>query len=74
MVKHTQTIGQQQPTNYLSVFDPLVGLALKRLKVRPIHFYIVAPELFEQSNEMISGLILMAALSLLYYFIHKTYY
>ena len=32
MVKHTQTIRQQQPTNFLSVFDHFVGLALKRLK------------------------------------------
>ena len=31
MVKHTQTIRQQQPTNCLSVFDYFVGLALKGL-------------------------------------------
>ena len=31
MVKHTQTISRQQPTNYLSVFDRFVGLALKAL-------------------------------------------
>ena len=31
MVKHTQTIRQQQPTNYLSVFDHFMGLALKWL-------------------------------------------
>ena len=29
MVKHTQTIRRQQPTNCLSVFDHFVGLALK---------------------------------------------
>ena len=29
MVKHTQTIGRQHPTNCLSVFDHFVGLALK---------------------------------------------
>ena len=33
MVKHTQTIHQQQSTNCLSVFDHFVGLALKGLKI-----------------------------------------
>ena len=32
MVKHTQTIRRQQPTNCLSVFDHFVNLALKGLK------------------------------------------
>ena len=32
MVKHTQTICRQQPTNCLSVFDQFVGLALKGLR------------------------------------------
>ena len=32
MVKHTQTICRQQPTNCLSVFDHFVNLALKGLK------------------------------------------
>ena len=31
MVKHTQTIHRQQPTNCLSVFDHFVGVALKGL-------------------------------------------
>ena len=31
MAKQTQTIRRQQPTNYLSVFDHLVGLVLQRL-------------------------------------------
>ena len=31
MVKHTQTIRRQKPTNCLSVFDNFVGLALKGL-------------------------------------------
>ena len=31
MVKHTQTIRQQQPTNCLSMFDHIVGLSLKGL-------------------------------------------
>ena len=34
MVKHTQTIRRQKPTNCLSVFDHFVGLALKGLKVQ----------------------------------------
>ena len=29
MVKHTQTIRRQEPTNCLSVFDHFVGLPLK---------------------------------------------
>ena len=32
MVKHTQTILRQQPTNCLSVFDHFVGLAFIGLK------------------------------------------
>ena len=30
--QNTQSVRQQQPTNYLSVFDHFVGLALKGLK------------------------------------------
>ena len=33
MIKHTQTIRWQQPTNCLSVFDHFVGLALKGLNI-----------------------------------------
>ena len=33
MVKHTQTIRRQQPTNCLSVFDHFVKLASKGLNV-----------------------------------------
>ena len=32
MIKHTQTIRWQQLTDYLSVFDHFVGLALKGLR------------------------------------------
>ena len=32
IVKHTQTIRRQQPTNCLSMFDHFVELALKGLK------------------------------------------
>ena len=45
MVKHTQIIRRQKPTNCLSVFDHFVGLALKGLKnmlINPFsmfHFY-----------------------------------
>ena len=43
MVKHTQIIRPQQPTNCMSVFDHFVGLTLKRLtnlkySVLQIHF------------------------------------
>ena len=31
MINHTQTIRRQEPTNFLSVFDYFVGLALKAL-------------------------------------------
>ena len=31
MANHTQTICRQEPTNFLSVFDHFVGLALKGL-------------------------------------------
>ena len=42
MVKHTQTIHQQQPTNCLGVFDHFVGLTLKGLRASftehmPVH-------------------------------------
>ena len=34
MIKHTQTIRQQQQTNCLSVFDHFMGLALsQRIKI-----------------------------------------
>ena len=33
MIKHTQTIRRQKPTNCLSVFDHFVGLVLKGLCV-----------------------------------------
>ena len=32
MVKHTQPVPRQQPTNCLNVLDHFVGLALKELK------------------------------------------
>ena len=34
MVKHTETIRQQQPTNFLSVFEYFVGLARKGLNLQ----------------------------------------
>ena len=36
MVKHTQTICRQQPTNCLNVFDHFVGLVLKGLTASTI--------------------------------------
>ena len=41
MVKHTETIRRQQPTNCLSVSDHFVGLALKGLKLFPQLVYIL---------------------------------
>ena len=41
MVKHTQTIRRQKPTNCLSVFDHFLGLVLIGLKGGPF------PEAFE---------------------------
>ena len=34
MLKHTQTIRRQKPTNCLSVFEHFLGLVLKGLRVR----------------------------------------
>ena len=39
MVKHTQTIHHQQPTNYLTVFDHFVRLAVKGLSFYDMRFY-----------------------------------
>ena len=39
MVKHNQTIRRQQPTNYLSVFDRFVELALKGLNEKGHIFF-----------------------------------
>ena len=41
MVKHTQTIRRQLPTNSPSVFDHFVGLALKGLNVVSASFLLV---------------------------------
>ena len=43
MVKHTQTNRQQQPTNYLSVFDYFVGLALKGLSRYSLQYSMLKP-------------------------------
>ena len=37
MVKHTQTIHRQEPTNCMSVFDNFVGLSLKGLNPLPFN-------------------------------------
>ena len=34
MIKKTQAIRRQQPTNYLNVFDPSIGLAPKGLLIK----------------------------------------
>ena len=36
MVRHTPTIRRQKPTNCLSVFDHVVGVALKGLTMPPV--------------------------------------
>ena len=36
MIKHTQRIRWQQPTNSLSVFDHFVGLAFKGIRIRKV--------------------------------------
>ena len=40
MVRHTQTICRQQPTNCLSVFDHFLGLALEGLKDHSLKNYV----------------------------------
>ena len=40
MVKHTQKIRRQQPTNCLSVFDHFLELALKWLSTTEVCIYI----------------------------------
>ena len=37
MLKHTQTIHRQQPTNSLSVFDHFERLALKKVKILQLY-------------------------------------
>ena len=39
MVKHTQTIRRQEPTNCLNVFDHFVGLALKGLTLQCFNLF-----------------------------------
>ena len=52
MVKHTQTIRRLLPTNYLSVFDHFVGLALKGLK------YVTVKSVFRIPSNIHDGIIL----------------
>ena len=42
MVKHTQTIRWQKPTNCLSVFDHFAGLALKGLRSQFLKKFLVS--------------------------------
>ena len=55
MVKHTQIIRRQKPTNYLSVFDHFVGLALKRLSLLSNTIYLTIT-LLRPSNSDINSL------------------
>ena len=45
MVKHTQTIRRLLPTNYLSVFNQVVGLALKEFMLAEQGFRSFFPAL-----------------------------
>ena len=45
LAKHTQTIRCQQPTNFVSVFDHFVGLALKGLKITDEKLHGLASQL-----------------------------
>ena len=76
MVKHTQTIRQQQVTNCLSVFDHFVGLALKGLtgfsrylslgvKYLQILFTRIVTAITNLSLTIITGSFFIAFLSLL---------
>ena len=57
MVKHTQTIHRQQPTNCLSVFNQFVGLVLKWL-IMTIFFFFCSDE--EEEESPIGGMAAMA--------------
>ena len=57
MVKHTQTIHRQQPTNCLSVFNQFVGLVLKWL-IMTIYIFFCSDE--EEEESPIGGMAAMA--------------
>ena len=62
MVKYTQTIRQQYPTNFLSVFDYFVGLALKGLRYWDSLFllnwmWVFILNLFTKTSNTIGALI-----------------
>ena len=44
IVKHTQTIRRQQPTNCLSMFDHFVGLGLKELRIQDFTRLVIVPQ------------------------------
>ena len=48
MVKHAQAIRRQKPTNYLSVFDHFVGLAVKELNTFLTKLLIIFAEMFHR--------------------------
>ena len=57
MVKHTQTIHRQQPSNCLSVFDRFVKLALKLLNKNVYIMYAHLPGYFLGGGGRGGGLI-----------------
>ena len=52
MVKHTQTVCPQKPTNCLSVFHNFVGLALKRLTSPCINHFEEGCDLYSLHNKI----------------------
>ena len=78
MVKHTQTIGQQQLTNCLGVFDHFVGLALKGLRMPPLlfnKFINYLSFLISKTQLIIHTSIRCATVNTIYYTVHlKTIY
>ena len=53
MVKHTQTIRHQQPTNCLSVFDHFAGFVFKGLRCPLSLYFVTAIHLFEYQSKQI---------------------
>ena len=52
MVRHTQAIHRQKPTNCLSVFDHFVGLTLKELIARSYEYTLIPGECFRSKLDL----------------------
>ena len=59
VVKHTQTIRRQQPTNCLTVFDHFVDLALKPLKTSELtdesKSFLISIDVFRTLSNIYDG-------------------